>query len=417
MFCLALCYFIWPYYDAPSLLLAGKVLLLAFLLAYLRVFPPSRPSLLAGILLVGIAGFTIWAYISSFWSLAPWRTFKHVTEEVLLNFVAFGAGALWVFRASEERLKLLQKLILASFLWVILLYIFFYLWWILHQAPLWPMEDAPRNVRDPLTILFSLPDWHEIILNRQNLATYLLFPCAMSLAYLICARQKENLWKGLFWFLFFLTFLFFTSKRSALLGLFLGGLAAIFIARRWKILLFLTGLSLALLSIVVLTPVKKYFVRENFRLFLEGKKEEWFKGGSIPLRYYGLPFFLDYIRQHPWKGIGFGRFNIKLNPETRALAQKAHLAHAHNIWVNLALHLGLPGLFFFVLFLTGEFACFWKLFKRAGPYTWLGLGFIVYFIAFWVRHQFDDSFRYATSALYFLNTGLGVGLSFKRRET
>ncbi|GEM_PF-7069224 len=416
---LGACYFLWPYHDAPTFLLAGKILISALFLFWLFTERPARPKLsdpALVLLFIGAAGFTLWAYVSSFWSLAPWRTFKHVTEEVLLNLMAFGLAAIWAAKASPPALERMKKVVLASFLWVLFLYAFFYVWWLVKGTPLWPVEEAPKGAVDPISLLFLLPDWHDVLLNRQNLANYLLFPSSMALAYLICARDRRQLLQSLFWFSLFFGVLFLTSKRSALLGLMIGGVIAVILAKRFRLFLFLLALMMGLVSLVVFTPLKRYFVRENFRLFLEGKRSQWFQAGSIPMRYYGLPYFLRYIREHPWKGIGYGRFNIKLNPETRALVKEAHLAHAHNVWINLALHLGIPGLVFFLIFLAGEFLCFWRLFKRAGPGHWLALGFLIYFIAFWVRHQFDDSFRYATSALYFLNTGLGVGLSFRKTE-
>jgi len=365
---------------------------------------------------VGALGFVILAYLSCFWSLAPFRTFKHVTEEVLLNLTSFGAAAFWAAQASERNLRRLFKVALASFLWVLGLYLFFFFWWHFTGAPLFPLDRGPKGPLSAQTLFFLLPDLHDIILNRQNLASYLLFPSSMALAYFITAPSGKKFLKGFFWFLLFGGFLFVTAKRSALLGLFIGGIFGAFLARRYQALLILFLIVISLISLVFFTPLKRYFIRENFRLFLSGNRKEWVRAGSIPLRYYGLPFYLKYIARHPLKGIGFGRFNIKTNPKVKALAQKAHLGHAHNVWINLALYLGIPGAFFFLLFLGAKSFIFWQAFQRAGPGNWLLLGFIIYLVAFWVRYQFDDSFRYATSALYYLNTGLGVGLSLRQKE-
>ena len=207
--------------------------------------------------------------------------------------------------------------------------------------------------------------------------------------------------------------IFLTSKRSALLGLFLGGIVGGFLAKKFKLLIILNLCLLILVILIFETPLKRFFIREDFQSLLRGEREKWKTAGSIPMRCYGLPFYLDYIKKHPWRGIGFGRFNIKLNPETRNLALKAHLVHAHNVFINLALYLGIPGTAFFLFFLFFNFLCLIKGFSRAGPEIWLLTGFIIYFIAFWTRYQFDDSFRYATSALYYLNSGLGIGLGFR----
>ncbi len=412
---ISLGYFLFPYYDAPTFLLVGKLLFALFFLVQissLRPFPPRQTGPL--LILLGAGGFLLLAYYSCLWSPAPWRTFKHVSEEVLLNLVVFATATFWVKKASEKELSALSKVILFSFGWVLFLYLFFYFWWLISGRPFWPLNLAPKEV-SPWSLLFWLPDWHDVILDRQNLASYLLFPCSIFLGFLIypSAEAKKNRLGYLLGFLLFFAFLFLTSKRSALLGLFVGGFGGAVLTKRYRLLIYLFGLALLVILVVWQTPVKKYFVRENFRLFLKADKEKWATAGSIPQRYYGLPYYLSYIKKHPLRGIGFGRFNIKLNPETNLLRKKAHLAHAHNVIINMALHLGLLGAFFFLLFLLGQFVCFWNAFKLDGKYAPYLLGFLIYFIAFWLRYQFDDSFRYATSALYYLNTGIGLGLSLR----
>ncbi len=411
---LGLAYFLWPYYDAPSLLLFGKLLLIPLFFLYLPYFqfPTSWSTRL---LILGGLGFLSLAYLSCFWSPAPVRTFKHVTEEVLLNLTSFGAAAFWAAKASEKSLNSLFKLAFLSFLWVLGLYVFFFLWWHFTGTPLFPLDHGPKGPVPTQRLFFFLPDIHDVILNRQNFASYLLFPASMALAYLITASSRKDFLKGLFWCFLFVGFIFVTAKRSALLGIFTGSFLGALLSHRYRALIGIFLLVVIIASLVFFTPLKRYFIRENFRLFFSGNKKDWARAGSIPVRYYGLPFYLRYIAQHPLRGIGFGRSNIKLNPEVLALAKKAHIIHAHNVWVNFALYLGLPGLMFFLLFLGAKGFVFWQGFSRAGPLCWLLLGFVIYLVAFWIRYQFDDSFRYATSALYFLNTGLGVGLSLRQK--
>ena len=410
-------YFVWPYHDIPTIHLVGKLLfipLLFFLIKDLR--PIARRHRCVYGLLVGGLGYLFFAYYSVLWSVVPWETFKHVSEEVLFNLIVFLVALLWIYEAPEEYLKRLSKYVVLSFLCSILVYFLFYAYWLL-KGPIFPVEQAPPRA-EPIPLLFLLSDWHDLLLNRQNLASYFLFPASMALGYLFYAQGARKISQGLFFLLLFVGMIFLTSKRSALLGLFLGGIIGGLLAQRFKVLGLWFLLFLIVVVVIVATPLKRFFIRENFHLLLHGKREEWKTAGSIPMRYYGLPYYLDYIKKHPWKGIGFGRFNIKRNPVTRALAKKAHLAHAHNVFINMVLHLGLLGALFFLLFLFFSFLCLLRgvSISRASPEAWLVLGFFIYFLAFWIRYQFDDSFRYATSALYYLNSGLGVGLALRYRK-
>ena len=413
---MGLCFFLFPYYSAPTLLLLGKLLVAA-------AFLPLAPGLLrfkrdkAFLALAGFSlAFLLICYLSVSFSPAPWRTFKHVSEEVLLNLLLMFAALLWAANAPVRDLFRLKKVALWSYLWIIFFFFAVYFWWLI-KGPFQARPLTPPHF-DPWLLLFKLPDWHEYLLDCQNISTYFLFPASMSLAFLFETRERRAFLKSLFLFLSFVFMIFLTTKRSVLLGLFVGGVLGAFLARRFRLLLFWGLFVLGLLVLIVATPIKKFFIREDLRLLFYGGRESWKseRAGSIPWRLYGLPFYLEHLKKHPFKGVGYGRFNLKLNPETRALAKEAHLVHAHNVFLNMALHLGLPGAVVFVLLVLTQGLILWRGFwHRAGPERVFILGFIIYFVAFWVRYQFDDSFRYATSAFYYLYLGLGMGLSLRER--
>ena len=124
---LILAFFLWPYYDAPTLLLTGKLALAASLPLLVRTAGPVRWSPCLGAVLLGALGFLALAYLSVAWSPAPWRTFKHVSEEVFLNLVVAGAAFLWALAARDADLKRLVRLALASYLLIVALYAAFFL--------------------------------------------------------------------------------------------------------------------------------------------------------------------------------------------------------------------------------------------------------------------------------------------------
>ncbi len=405
-------YFLWPYQGNPTLLLVGKALLalLAFSL-FFDLPQVVKRNLLHRILLIGSLGFVVFAYLSVFFSVEPERTLKHVTEEVFLNMLVFWGVFLWSHRFDPVKKKLLFWSVGLSFLFMVLFYFLLVLWWA-EVGPVFARERAPSRP-DLLSLLFFLPDWQTLLLNRQNLASYFLFPATMSWSYFLVAR--DNMRYRYLAFALFLVFglvLFLTNKRSALLGLFLAVLLTLFLLKRIKILVGIILCAFLMTFLVLNTPVKRFFVRENLSVLLKGDKKQWKKAGSIPVRYYGLPFYLKEIKKHPLQGVGFGVFNIKSNPRTKEISKKSRLAHAHNTFVNFALFMGLPGLLFFGLFLMAQIIISFKSFYQSNEVfvRWLALGFIAYFFSFWIRYQFDDTFRHAVAAFYYLNSGLVLGL-------
>ncbi len=368
-----------------------------------------KEDALLRLLFWGSFGFVMLAFVSVFYSVAPWRTFKHVVEEVFLNFLVFWGVFLWSKFFAFQRLSFLLKTILLSFLFIVLLYFLLAFWWF-KFGPIFCKDYAPHQY-ELLPLLFGLGDWQGFLLNRQNLSSYFLFPASMSWSYFLLAKNKKSRFWAVCFFVIFCLMLFLTSKRSALLGMFLAGSLAVFLSRRIRWLFVFCLFFVVGLFVVFKTPLKRFFVREKISVLLTSDRTQWKNAGSIPIRYYGLPFYLERIKDSPFKGVGFGIFNIKANPETKEIVKKSHLAHAHNVWINIALFLGVPGLIFFLLFLLGQIVFSFKMFLRSDSFfvQWLALGFIVYFFAFWVRYQFDDTFRHVVAAFYYLNSGLVLG--------
>jgi O-antigen ligase len=109
----------------------------------------------------------------------------------------------------------------------------------------------------------------------------------------------------------------------------------------------------------------------------------------------------EMIRYHPWTGVGFSNYE-SVYSQYALWNWPIALGHAHNIYLNVAAELGMPGLLAY-LFLWG--AIFWQtaraLRRRSGWERGLALGLMGAWTHLSVHHVFDN--------LYVNNTHLLIG--------
>jgi putative inorganic carbon (hco3(-)) transporter len=109
----------------------------------------------------------------------------------------------------------------------------------------------------------------------------------------------------------------------------------------------------------------------------------------------------EMIRYHPWTGVGFSNYE-SVYSQYALWNWPIALGHAHNIYLNVAAELGMPGLLAY-LFLWG--AIFWQtaraLRRRSGWERGLALGLMGAWTHLSVHHLFDN--------LYVNNTHLLLG--------
>jgi len=123
----------------------------------------------------------------------------------------------------------------------------------------------------------------------------------------------------------------------------------------------------------------------------------------------------EMIRYHPWTGVGFSNYET-VYPQYALWNWPIALGHAHNIYLNVAAELGLPGLLAY-LFLWG--AIFWQtaraLRRRSGWERGLALGLMGAWTHLSVHHVFDNLYVNNThlllGALLGVLTVLNIGIS------
>lgn len=122
-------------------------------------------------------------------------------------------------------------------------------------------------------------------------------------------------------------------------------------------------------------------------------------------------FSLDQIDDHPLRGIGLGRHSFsKAFPEFRETHQPL-LWHAHNMFMDLTLQLGLPGLAAILAIMAVLIATLWPRSppgRGQVPGLWMAATAIMV-AGFCLRNLFDDFFVDDTGLFFWLLGGLAMG--------
>jgi O-antigen ligase len=124
-------------------------------------------------------------------------------------------------------------------------------------------------------------------------------------------------------------------------------------------------------------------------------------------------FSFDQIRQRPLTGAGFGRG--AMGETLTQHFQKNELWHAHNIFLNYAIEMGLGGVVVLVLLFFAFGREFWKLY-RAGDDTasLIGAAGIALLAGFITKNLTDDFFVRQNALLFWSIVGMSLGYGKRR---
>ena len=127
---------------------------------------------------------------------------------------------------------------------------------------------------------------------------------------------------------------------------------------------------------------------------------------------------INYLKEHPFSGIGLGRHSFnKAFPEFRASHQPL-LWHAHNMFVEAALQLGLQGLAAVLIIIAVLLAVLWpKAPPRSGDlHSLFKTAAFVMVVGFCLRNLTDDFFVKDSALLFLLLCGLALGARAFEKE-
>jgi O-antigen ligase len=100
---------------------------------------------------------------------------------------------------------------------------------------------------------------------------------------------------------------------------------------------------------------------------------------------------LDIVHDHPWLGLGFGRYAKAARPYYAAHPEADRHSHAHNNYLHIAAESGLIGLAAFMLVFARALAIGRP---SAGPDAWVAMGAWAALVGFLIggltQYNFDD---------------------------
>lgn len=201
---------------------------------------------------------------------------------------------------------------------------------------------------------------------------------------------------------------YLTYSRATWLGMVVGLALCLLVVGRNRLR---NGLLAALASLLLLTG-----------LFLapgSSHGERWAKlfyepeavGGTAGDLFALWSHSIEELQEQPFRGIGLGRHSFSKAYREFREAHQPLLWHAHNMFFDLALQLGLQGLAAVLLIMVSLVALLWPRSPpgRGEPLRLFGAATAIMVVGFAVRNFFDDFFVDDSSQLFWLLAGLALG--------
>ena len=183
--------------------------------------------------------------------------------------------------------------------------------------------------------------------------------------------------------------LYLTRCRGPVVALVLSS-GILFIYKRW-----FKALGIALLLCLVLLAA----IPRNVLVHQDAEKKEQ----SIVERFELWKRALDVIKAKPWTGTGINTYNAAHEKYDKEKNWRVRGYYAHNGYLQLTAEIGLPGIFFFLLFL---FMFFRKVLGglgaiRGSPEEYTRLGLLTGLLAFLIYAACDNNLQSPPSLMFF----------------
>ena len=183
--------------------------------------------------------------------------------------------------------------------------------------------------------------------------------------------------------------LYLTRCRGPVVALVLS-FGILFIYKRW-----FKALGIALLLCLVLLAA----IPRNVLVHQDAEKKEQ----SIVERFELWKRALDVIKAKPWTGTGINTYNAAHGKYDKEKNWRVRGYYAHNGYLQLTAEIGLPGIFFFLLFL---FMFFRKVLGglgaiRGSPEEYTRLGLLTGLLAFLIYAACDNNLQSPPSLMFF----------------
>lgn len=242
--------------------------------------------------------------------------------------------------------------------------------------------------------------------NFAKMATYLVLVIPVFGMRFWCdftrPEQRKKSFYGLALAMAGLVLLYWTRCRAPVVALALS-LGLLFIYKRWfRVLGIAFLLCLALLAIAP----RGVIIHQD----AQGKEQ------SIVERYELWKRALDVVEAKPWTGTGINTYNVAHEKYDKEQNWRVRGYYAHNGYLQLTAEIGLPGIFFFLLFL---FMFFHRILKglrtiRNSPEEYARLGLLTGLLAFLIYAVADNNLQSPPSLMFFW---FSAGILFARQHS
>lgn len=206
--------------------------------------------------------------------------------------------------------------------------------------------------------------------------------------------------------------LYISHNRAAWIAFLTQAVLFTAIKKRWKTLL---GMVIIIMILAAFSPFKNVLTHEVTVISPSGDiaKRETFQSRLVIWKE-----GVEKIKEHPITGIGYGRNSFKIAfPDNPVMKGDKGLWHTHNIFMETALEIGIPGLIIFLWLLYSLVKSLIEGIKGNTDFgRTLSTFLIIALVGFMIRNQFDVIYVDDTAKMFWLLMGMGFTLVLKKRN-
>ncbi len=360
--------------------------------AWRKGFKLTLPLLTAWVIYGAVAG------VSLFYALDPVYSLKEIKNEIVYSMLVMLIAASWV--RNEKALEKVVWLLIAGNVFLVCMGII----QVIHLQLSFPekIATAPLDIgvgKFSTYIILVIP----VIIAQAILSLKRNSFAAFSLFLLLCANLIP---------------LHFTINRAAWQSLAIEFVLIFFLLWYCRVLLFspkiliVIGVILSLLAIFFSfsSVIQRSTYIKNPNISISGKVYQSLSDDPR-LDYWGAA--IKNIAERPLSGGGFGREAFKMLNED-FYKTKAHGWHAHNMFLNKGVQMGIPGIVTFCLLLGAALRKMWLIIRNSSTgsasvlYAIAGVAMIAGMI---IKNLTDDFFVRDTGWLFWLVIAAIIGAS------
>ncbi len=306
-------------------------------------------------------------------------------------------------RFKPEHCKIIISLVIISFSIIIIAGL---LQFIFNKYSTWMDVTLPNGTvehRGRLNSFFIFP-------NSFSASIVLVLPLIFSAIFL----KKLNLFYKIILFMLFAMGIFClisTYSRAGWIGFAVAAVVIIYLLGQKKRFILIPLIVFILISLSLLLCIHK-----------ETLKSYVFHNYSDKSRQFIFVKSLKMLKEHPLTGIGIGNFHyvypLYMLPGEETLPEEVSRPwHAHNLFLNMAVEMGLPGLIAFLWFILSIFMQIRMSITEDMEYKEILYGIIAGLTGFLIFNQIDFVMGDVKSGIYFfIILAFGAGLSMKRND-